>query len=75
MTRQPDPDDGRRASAVLTEEGQAALADAAPGHVEEVRRRIFDPLTPEQTSALHDICSAMLRDLDEDPDSLASDTD
>lgn len=75
VTRQPDPDDGRRASAVLTEEGQAALADAAPGHVEEVRRRIFDPLTPEQTSALHDICSAMLRDLDEDPDSLASDTD
>jgi DNA-binding MarR family transcriptional regulator len=53
--------DKRGAWAVLTDEGFAALAAAAPGHVEAVRRAVFDVLTPEQVAQLHEI-SAAVRD-------------
>src|SRR5919201_4695508 len=39
--------DKRGAIAVLTEPGLQALSAAAPGHVEGVRRHLFDQLTPE----------------------------
>lgn len=51
--------DGRGSIAVLTDEGQAALAAAAPGHVAEVRRRVFDLLTPEQVEHLADVADAL----------------
>lgn len=48
------PTDRRGLFAVLTREGFAALEAAAPGHVEAVRRLIFDPLTPELRAALRE---------------------
>jgi DNA-binding MarR family transcriptional regulator len=54
------PTDRRGQIAELTDEGHAALAAAAPGHVEQVRRALFDPLTPEQVSQLHAITAAIL---------------
>ncbi|MDQ3898579.1 MAG: MarR family transcriptional regulator [Actinomycetota bacterium] len=53
--------DKRGALAVLTAEGFAALEAAAPGHVEAVRRAVFDVLTPEQVRQLGEI-SATIRD-------------
>ena len=53
--------DKRGALAILTDEGFAALAAAAPGHVEAVRRALFDVLTPEQVVQLAEI-SAAVRD-------------
>lgn len=53
------PSDARGQLAVLTDEGQRALAAAAPGHVEEVRRRVFDLLTREQVEALADIAATL----------------
>jgi DNA-binding MarR family transcriptional regulator len=47
------PGDRRKTMAQLTEEGFAALAAAAPGHVAEVRRALFDPLTREQMRDFH----------------------
>ena len=47
--------DRRGQVAQLTDEGYAVLAAAAPGHVEQVRRTLFDPLTHEQLSQLHTI--------------------
>lgn len=44
--------DGRQASAELTDAGLAALDGAARGHVEEVRRRVFDHLSPRDVAAL-----------------------
>jgi DNA-binding MarR family transcriptional regulator len=38
--------------AVLTEQGMAVLAAAAPGHVREARRLVFDTLTPAQVRQL-----------------------
>ena len=46
--------------AVLTDEGFAVLAAAAPGHVEAVRQSLFDRLTPEQVRQLAEICGAVL---------------
>ena len=37
-----------------------ALATAAPGHVEEVRGRLLDALTPEQITQLRAISEAVL---------------
>jgi DNA-binding MarR family transcriptional regulator len=54
------PTDRRGQNAVLTQEGYAALAEAAHGHVEQVRRSLFDALTPEQVRQLKAICDAMI---------------
>ncbi|MFI6790962.1 MarR family winged helix-turn-helix transcriptional regulator [Nonomuraea sp. NPDC050383] len=59
VRRERCPDDGRGSFAVLTDEGFAALAGAAPGHVEEVRRSLFDVLGPERIRALDDICATV----------------
>lgn len=60
VRRSPDPDDGRYTLASLTEEGWAAVQEAAPGHVEAVRRYVFDALTPEQVRALGQAAAAMV---------------
>ena len=61
VERHPGPNDRRGALAVLTDKGFAALEAAAPGHVEAVRRHLFDILTPEQARQLGEI-SAAIRD-------------
>src|SRR6201985_88148 len=38
VRRTPDPADGRYTLAILTGQGEAKVTEAAPGHVEEVRR-------------------------------------
>jgi DNA-binding MarR family transcriptional regulator len=44
---------------VLTEEGMAALVAAAPGHVREARRLVFDLLTREQVAQLLEIARTL----------------
>ncbi len=57
VTRRPDPEDGRSTLAVLTDAGWDKVAATAPGHVSEVRRLVFDPLTKTQVRQLHDIAT------------------
>lgn len=52
VTRRPDSTDGRYTLATLTDNGFAKVVAAAPGHVEEVRRIVFDPLTKAQVAQL-----------------------
>ncbi|GAB3816474.1 MarR family transcriptional regulator [Tessaracoccus terricola] len=52
VRREPDPTDGRVTLGILTEAGWARVREIAPGHVEAVRRAVFDNLTPEQAEAL-----------------------
>ncbi|MEV4553357.1 MarR family winged helix-turn-helix transcriptional regulator [Nonomuraea wenchangensis] len=59
VRRERCPADGRGLFAVLTDDGYAALAAAAPGHVEEVRRTLFDVLELGQVAALEAICAAI----------------
>lgn len=54
------PGDRRGQMAELTDEGFAALAAAAPGHVEAVRTMLFDPLTPAQVEQLRAISEAVV---------------
>jgi DNA-binding MarR family transcriptional regulator len=60
VTREACPTDRRGAFAVLTHSGFDALVAAAPGHVEGVRRHLFDRLTPEQVKQLAEICDAVI---------------
>nr|WP_281386490.1 MarR family transcriptional regulator [Jiangella mangrovi] len=60
VRRRKHDTDGRTTLASLTDDGFAVLAAAAPGHVEEVRGILFDPLTPEQVEQLGDIVSAIV---------------
>jgi DNA-binding MarR family transcriptional regulator len=54
------PTDRRGQIALLTDEGFATLAAAAPGHVEHVRQALIDALTPEQVTQLGEISAAIL---------------
>ena len=64
VRRTPDPADGRYTLAILTDHGQAKVAEAAPGHVEEVRRLVFDQLTKTQSRQLRDIGRRIMRAVD-----------
>jgi DNA-binding MarR family transcriptional regulator len=61
VRRTPDPDDGRYTLAILTEDGLGKLTAAAPGHVRQVRRLIFDPLTKAQVRQLTSISRRIAR--------------
>ena len=52
VRREACPEDRRGQHAVLTDAGFAALAAAAPGHVETVRRYLIDPLSREDLQSL-----------------------
>jgi DNA-binding MarR family transcriptional regulator len=64
VRRTPDPADGRYTLATLTGHGQAKLAQAAPGHLQEVRRLVFDPLTKTQSRQLREIGQRITRAID-----------
>jgi DNA-binding MarR family transcriptional regulator len=55
IRRDSVPSDRRGAVAVLTDVGMHALQEAAPIHVEGVRRHLFDQLSPDQLHALGEI--------------------
>ncbi len=52
-------DESRCTELVLTDEGMTFLEAAAPGHVREARRVVFDALTPEQVAQARDIAQAI----------------
>lgn len=66
VVRENCPSDARGAFVVLTPAGRAAIEAAAPGHVETVRRLMFDGLTREQVAALTSIADEVLSRLDRD---------
>lgn len=62
VTRERCPEDRRGAYAVLTDDGFARLAAAAPGHVEAVRRHLIDRLGPEEIDLLAGIMRRIATD-------------
>jgi DNA-binding MarR family transcriptional regulator len=66
VRRTPDPADGRYTLAILTDQGLAKVTEAAPGHVQEVRRLVFDPLTKTQSRQLREISRRIMRAIDPD---------
>jgi DNA-binding MarR family transcriptional regulator len=63
VRREDCPTDRRGQIAVLTDEGFATLAAAAPGHVEGVRRHLFDALSPAQVDQLRRISETLAEHL------------
>jgi DNA-binding MarR family transcriptional regulator len=61
ITREPSPDDHRVTLVSITDAGQALVAKVLPGHVEVVRRLLFDPLSDADLPTLGDIM-ARIRD-------------
>jgi DNA-binding MarR family transcriptional regulator len=59
VERQDCETDRRGQFARLTDAGFAALAAAAPSHVEQVRRSLFDRISPEQARQLSEIMTAV----------------
>ncbi|MFG1656845.1 MarR family winged helix-turn-helix transcriptional regulator [Micromonospora chersina] len=59
IRREDCPTDRRGQLAVLTDEGFATLAAAAPGHVDGVRRHLFDALSPAQVDQLRRISETL----------------
>lgn len=66
IERSPCTEDRRATNAALTDAGYAALAAAAPGHVETVRRLVIDPLEPEEFATLGSLLGKLLPALDPD---------
>jgi DNA-binding MarR family transcriptional regulator len=66
VRRTPDPVDGRYTLAILTDDGWHKVVATAPGHVNEVRRLVFDPLTKTQTNQLTTIGQRIMRAIDPD---------
>lgn len=66
VTRETCDEDGRGAFIVLTGAGLAATVDAAPGHVDTVRRLFIDQLTPAQARDLSAILGHLAEQFDGD---------
>lgn len=60
ITRRTADHDRRATLATLTDAGMAAIKDAAPAHVKEVRRLLFAPLSDEQQRQLASIMDTLL---------------
>ena len=63
VTREDCPGDARGAIVALSTEGRQAIEDAAPGHVESVRRHFIDLLTPAQIEAFGEIADTVVERL------------
>jgi DNA-binding MarR family transcriptional regulator len=66
IRREECPTDRRGQIATLTDRGFEKLAAAAPGHVEGVRRHLFDRLAPGQADQLRRISEALRDHLRDD---------
>ena len=73
VKRMPCKTDNRGALVGMTAAGRRALGQAAPQHVDHVRRVFFDALTRDQIAALADISEAVLAKLEQCPQDASED--
>lgn len=67
LVERAECDEDRRGSfVVLTDKGRRTIVEAAPSHVESVRRFMFDVLTPQQVTSLAGISEAVISRLRRD---------
>ena len=63
IRREGCPSDRRGWNAVLTDAGFRAIEQAAPRHVESIRTRLLDHLSPEQVEQLRAISDTLVAEL------------
>jgi DNA-binding MarR family transcriptional regulator len=67
VTREDCAADRRGAFVVLTDKGRTAIEEAAPAHVETVRRLVFEGLSEEQVRSLQSLTDSVLHRLQTPP--------
>ncbi|MFE6895198.1 MarR family winged helix-turn-helix transcriptional regulator [Streptomyces sp. NPDC057694] len=67
VSREGCADDRRGVFVQVTPTGYEAIAEAAPHHVDDVRRLFLDHLTPEQVACLADIADTLADNLTQPP--------
>ena len=68
VSREDCPDDARASMVRITDDGRAAIAAAAPGHLAATRRAFFDHLSDDEQATLNDVCERLLANLAEPSD-------
>lgn len=68
ICREPNPDDARSTMVRLLPAGRAAIEKAAPRHVEDVRRKFIDLLSPAELDMLAALNERVLHHLANDDD-------
>lgn len=66
VQREPVPEDGRGAVAVLTDAGWDVVRAVAPGHVDAVRSLLFDDMSAEDTACFRRVLESVVDRLDPD---------
>lgn len=64
VRREGCADDGRGAFVVLTPQGRTSIQQAVPGHVQEVRRLVFDQVDADEIDVVAGVLDKILRSLD-----------
>jgi DNA-binding MarR family transcriptional regulator len=67
IVREPNPADARSVMVCLLPAGRRTINDAAPQHVDSVRRHYIDLFTPAELDTLADLNERVLRHLAEEP--------
>jgi DNA-binding MarR family transcriptional regulator len=67
IVREPNPADARSVMICLLPAGQRAIKDAAPQHVQNVRRHFISLFTPDELDTLAALNERVLRHLAEEP--------
>jgi DNA-binding MarR family transcriptional regulator len=67
IVREPNPADARSVMICLQPAGQRAIEDAAPLHVQSVRRHFISLFTPDELDTLAALNERVLRHLAEEP--------
>jgi len=73
ISREPNPADARSRTACVLPVGRAAIENAAPGHVADVRRNFIDLLTPAELDLLATLNERIQQQLATNYDSPADD--
>jgi DNA-binding MarR family transcriptional regulator len=68
VTKRECPDDARGAFVVATPLGYQAIQEAAPIHVEHVRRLFVDAMTPNQLNTFARLSRRVLEHMEKQPD-------
>jgi DNA-binding MarR family transcriptional regulator len=69
LSREPNPNDARSTMVCLLPAGRAAIENAAPRHVDDVRRNFIDLFTPAELDTLAALNERIQRHLATHPDS------
>ena len=68
VAREPNPTDARSSLIVLLALGRKTIEDAAPQHVQQVRRDFIDVFTPGELDLIGDLFERLLHHFAEEPD-------